>query len=220
MDIIAEFIEEVNPKGKYEKNLKDINSFVSCYTADRIRSLMLDEYYHTGLQDTFCYRLEKGLKEYSSMGNVFPDAYRVYIGSDNMPHIFRGLEAQFENNYEAAFSYVKQEIVKLIEAGEKEDWKFIRNSKLDQRVRFKLLSVFFPEKYFPVCAMPSARDYCDVFGIGRKSSDTMMDLNIKLKDWSRRYLPTDWSLYYAMALSEWLRRNQRHLDGSFFRERS
>ena len=55
------------------------------------------------------------------MGNIFPDAYRVYIGSDNMPHIFRGLEAQFEENYEAAFSYVKQEIIRLIDAGAEEN---------------------------------------------------------------------------------------------------
>ena len=196
MDIFAEFIEEVNPKEKYEKNR-------STYKRRRFPG---NERLHQ----------EKGLKEYSSMGNVFPDAYRVYIGSDNMPHIFKGLKAQFEDNYESAFSYVKQEIVKLIEAGEKENLIFIQNSKLDQRVRFKLLSVYYPEKYFPVCALPSAKDYCDVFGIGRKSADTMMDLNIRLKDWSKRYLPAGWPLYYAMALSEWLRRKQMHLDKSFF----
>ncbi len=216
MGLIEEFLEEVKPDKKYEMNLKDIGSFVSTYTPEKILSLSLDEYYHTGYRNTFCYRLEKGLVEYSSMGNVFPDAYRVYIGSDNCPHIFRGLKDRFGEDHEAAFAYIKKEIIRLIDAGKNNDYKFICNSVLDQRVRFKILSVYYPDSYFPVCGLPTARDYCDVFGIGRSSSETMLDLNMKLSTWSRKHLPSDWSLFHAMALSEWLRQNKECLDSSFF----
>ncbi len=80
MSVVDDFLSQYNPA--INRRVKQLlNDFTGAYTGERITKLTLEEYYHTGNHNTFCYRLEKGLVEYSSMGNVFPNAYGVYIDS-------------------------------------------------------------------------------------------------------------------------------------------
>ncbi len=220
MDLIEEFLDEVDVEAKYSGNLKDINAFVSDYPVERILSLTLDEYNHTGYHNTFCYRLEKGLKEYSSMGNTYPHAYGVYIDSNNTCQMSKGLSNQFGNDYEAAFAHTKECIAKLLKAGKEENYRYIKKSEINQQFRFKLLSVYYPDKYFPVCTMPAALGYSKAFGIDILPSDKMMDINIKLAAYKKENLPSKWTLYHAMAFSDWLWRKERMVDKSFNHRRN
>lgn len=192
-----------------------MDAFTRAYTVERIKKLTLEEYYHTGNHKTFCYRLEKGLVEYSSMGNVFPNAYGVYIDSTGCIKVNKTLSNKVGNDSERAFSYLKDEIIRLLECGGRQDYAAIDDIDLDQRVKFKLLSVYYPEKYFPVCAMPTTKDYCRCFSIFVGQSDSMMDLNRKLVSWRDEHLDSTWSLYQTMALSEWMRHRDKVIEKSF-----
>lgn len=214
MSIIEEFLSQYDPdRNRMIKQLLD--SFVAEYHIDRISRLTLGEYNQTGNHNTFCYRLEKGLVEYSSMGNVFPNAYGVYIDAQGCVKVNKTLSKKYGVDPDIAFSCLKSEIVRLLELGYKQDYKAINGIELDQRVKFKLLSVYYPEKFFPVCAMPAAKDYCKCFSIFVSRSDTMMDINRKLESWRNEHLDSTWSLYQTMALSEWMRHRGKIIDPFF-----
>ncbi len=214
MSIIEEFLSQYNPdRNRMTKQLLD--SFVDEYPIDRISKLTLGEYNKTGNHNTFCYRLEKGLVEYSSMGNVFPNAYGVYIDAQGCAKVNKTLSKKASDNTDRAFIYLKNEIVRLLELGYKKDYYAINDIGLDQRVKFKLLSVYYPEKYFPVCAMPAALDYCRCFSISVSRSDTMMDINRRLVFWRDQHLDSSWTLYQTMALSEWMRQRGMIIESSF-----
>lgn len=214
MDIIKEFLSQYPETHNKEIELL-IKSFTDDYPEERIKSLTIEEYNHTGYHNTFCYRLEKGLIAYSAMGNVFPNAYGVYIDSKSCIKINAGLTKRSDGDYIKAFSLLKEDILRLLELGDKQDYDEIDKIELDSRVKFKLLSVYHPEKFFPVCAMPAARDYCACFGIEIEKSESMMRMNRKLCSWRDEHLTQEWSLYQTMALSEWMRQHNKMLDSSF-----
>ena len=214
MNVIEEFLSQYDPdRNRMIKQLLD--SFVDEYPIDRISKLTLGEYNQTGNHNTFCYRLEKGLVEYSSMGNVFPNAYGVYIDAQGYVKVNKTLSKKVGDDPDIAFSYLKNEIIRLLELGYKQDYSAINGIELDQRVKFKLLSVYYPEKFFPVCAMPAAQDYCRCFSIFVSRADTMMDINRKLVFWRDEHLDSSWSLYQTMALSEWMRQRGSIIESSF-----
>ncbi len=139
----------------------------------------------------------------------------MYLNSQSQPIIDKSLSKIYGNNYEAAFVHIKKEIIRLLEAGEKGDYCYIKGSKINQQFRFKLLCVYFPDKYFPVCTRPRAEKYCNALGITILSTDTMTDLNHKLVQWKNQRLPTEWTLFHAMAFSEWLLQRHIKLDNDY-----
>ena len=84
----------------------------------------------------------------------------------------------------------------------------IKRSKIQQQFKFKLLSVYYPDKFFPVCTMKAARGYCDCLGIEYNVSDKMDDLNRYLVEWKEQYMP-DWTLHQTMAFADGLWRGKK-----------
>ena len=169
----------------------------------RIEALSLEEYYSVGDHTTFCFRLKEQLAPLSSMGNVYPEAFGVYLDSRRRVRINQTLSKVYGDDYAEAFMHLKKDIVALLNAGAKKDYKAIKSSKIYQQFKFKLLSVYYPNYYFPVCTMPAARGYCDVVGITYRASDTMSELNLSLVRWKEQNRP-EWTLSKAMSLCDWL----------------
>ena len=213
MDKIDEFLEYYNANESWEKHKQSQDEFVNEFTAERIKSLSLDEYYQAGNRKTFCYRLEYDLKGLASMGNMHADGYGVYIDSGNHIKIYRSLK-KYENDYMAAFEFEKDEIIRLLKAAEDDDYDAISKSLIQQQFRFKLLTVYYPDKFFPVCTLNTAKAYCGVAGIGVATSDKMIDLNRKLVLWKEENLPDDWTLHKAMMLVDFFWRKETHIDAS------
>ena len=214
MTILEKFLSEVDIDTKYMQNKKDLESFVSYYTVDRISALNLEEYYYIGHKSSFCYRLKEGLKDFSSMGNVRPNVFGIRLDADNRIVLNQALEKLYGNDYNEAFKRVKKEIIKTISDS---SGKYTSDEAIIyQQMRFKLLSVYYPNIYFPVCTEnPTAREYCNALGIIIKPTDDMMTLNHKLSKWSREHLPGTWTLYHAMAFADWLWRNKICLEEGF-----
>ena len=214
MGYIEEFIEQHNAD-EYAKCEKLRKNFLLEYPVERISNLSLEEYCWTAHDSTFCHRLEYELQPLSSMGDMHIDGYGVYINSNNQPKVYRSLQKEYGDDYSAAFIHEKDEIVRLLKAAEEDDYNVIKNSKIQQQFKYKLLSVYYPDKFFPVCTMKAAEAYCECFGLEVLSSDTMFELNSKLVWWSKSHLPDEWKLFHAMAFSDWLWRKKKVLNHAF-----
>ncbi len=214
MDLISEFATYHKSDFWAHKGEVRRQNFVNKYTNEVILGLSQAEYNFAGKEDTFCYRIQRDLSCLSSMGNAFPAVFGVYVNLDHRVRLSRNLEAMFGTDFDGALEYQKEQIVSLINAGKEQDFRFIENSDVNQQFRFKILSVYSPDIYFPVCTRPTAEAYCNALGIKYSSYSTMLDLVISLSTWARNNLPKDWSLYHAMALSDWLWRENRTLNES------
>ena len=204
MDLIEEFLKyEFDPMwaAKVESRRR---GFVDIYNCDKILELSQDEYYYAGKEDTFCFRIQRDLACMASMGNAFPAAFGVYVDLKKRLKMSPKLSKMYGENFEGALQYQKQQIVALLKAGKDKDYYSIENNNINSLLKYKILSVYYPELYFPVCAFPTAKLYCDVFGIRYHSSNSMLDLVLALSKWSMDNLPENWSLFQAMWLGDWL----------------
>ena len=214
MDLITEFATYHKSDFWAHKGEVLRQNFVNKYTDEVILGLSQMEYNYAGNENTFCYRIQRELSCLSSMGNAFPSVFGVYVNLDHRVRLSRNLESMFGTNFDGALKYQKEQIVSLIKAGKEQDYRFIENSDINQQFKFKILSVYSPDIYFPVCTKPTAEAYCNALGIKYHSYSTMLDLVISLSTWARNNLPEDWSLYHAMGLSDWLWREHRFLKDS------
>lgn len=208
MGLIHEYLKTYSNYYFEDVEKKRIN-FVSRYTRDVILGLTQEQYYFPGRKDTFCFQIKHDLSALSSMGDVYPSVFGVYVDSEHNYKMSNHLEKLFEHDYKKALSYQKQEIVSLIKAGRDKRYADIEKSSIIQQLKFKILSVYYPEVYFPVCTRTAIDGYCDAFGIVHGENDSFLDINLKLVGWSKEHLPKEWTLNKSMGFADWLWRHHK-----------
>ena len=185
MDIYEQFLKREPNRESYEVLAQKLGEeFVQDFPVERIMDLSLDEYMLAkngyGNPRSFCRRLRYDLQQLASMGNAWPDVFGVYLRNGYEISLSKGLKNAFGNNYKEAFEYVKQEIVDLLHAAEKDDYKAIERCTLNSIFKYKLLLVYFPEKFIPVCAKPTLEGYCKVAGVQYRPDEEMVYANLRL----------------------------------------
>ena len=214
MDLLSEFIS--HHKDDFWAHSSEVRrqNFVNKYTNEVILGLAQEEYNYAGREDTFCFRIQRDLACLASMGNAFPSVFGVYVNLDHRVRLSRNLESMFGTDFAGALKYQKEQIVSLINAGKEQDYRYIENSHINQQFKFKILSVYHPDIYFPVCTRPAAEGYCNAFGIKYSSYSSMLDLVVALSTWSRNNLPEDWGLNYGMSFADWLWKTGKSMKDS------
>lgn len=71
----------------------------------------------------------------------------------------------FGNDYDEAFSYIKREIVNLLETVDKNNYKAVECCELSYDVKYILLIIYCPCKILPVCHRSLLLHYCERIGI-------------------------------------------------------
>lgn len=209
MDQITEFLK-YQYKSEWTGEAKKLREgFTSTYTTDTILNLTQREYYFPGNRNTFSYRLKEDLVSLASMGNAYPSVFGAYVDSKGIRKLNPSLQKVFGENYDAALQYQKQQIVSLIKAGKEQNYTAIENSPIYQQLKFKILSVYYPDLYFPVCTKIALEAYCNVMGIHYDSEHSMLDYVLMLNKCSREHFPSDWTMYMAMYFMDWLWRNNK-----------
>ena len=209
MDQITEFLKyQYKPEWTGEaKRLRE--GFTSTYTTDAILNLTQREYHFPGNKNTFSYRLKGDLVSLASMGNAYQSVFGSYVDSNGIRKLNPSLQKMFGENYDAALQYQKRQIVSLIKAGKDQNYTAIENSPIYQQLKFKILSVYFPDLYFPVCTRIALEAYCNVMGIHYDSEHSMLDYVLMLNKCSREQFPSDWTMYMAMYFMDWLWRENK-----------
>ena len=212
MDLINEFLTR-HFDSKYLAGFRtQREKFVKKYTSDRILNLTQEEYHYSGKENTFCYSLEYGLGALASMGNAFPSVFGVYVAANHELKMSSHLQKIYRNDYAGALTYQKKQIVSLIKAGNEKNYRAIENSTINQQFRFKILSIYCPNSFFPVCTRPTAEAYCKIAGLRLSDNASMLDLNLALVKWAHNNLPHDWDLFQSMYFIDWLWRDDRKFD--------
>ena len=189
--------------------------FVEDYPIDQIPNLSLDEYLIAkegeGNDRSFCRRMRYELGHLSSMGNVRFNIFGVYHNPNGDVALSITYSNLFGNDINAAFKYIKKQIVKLLEAAEKEDYRTIDEIRLNSSFKYKLITVYYPDLYIPVVTNNVLNEYCNHVNLSINPNDPMIYRNVELRDWKRRNPEMkDWPNSKLMGFCDWLWRSNRY----------
>ncbi len=121
--------------------------FVNEYSINKIKNMHIDEYV-SGKPNSFCYRLEEELKSLGSIAGSFASKkYGVYYNKDIDDYIYL---PKFGKDYREAFSNVKNEIINLIQNGERHDLEAIKSNRISPMFKGKILATYYPEDYLAI----------------------------------------------------------------------
>lgn len=151
-----QFLEhlEMLPVEEYENRIKseiDIrNNFVERFNINYITNMELEDYV-TGRstidergKNAFCYVMESKMMQLGDMRGATADKFGIYFSKDENKY---KPAKKYGDSIEMAFKNIKEEICKLIVAGNNEDYDIMKNSSLPPLFKGKILSTYFPEKY-------------------------------------------------------------------------
>ena len=218
--ILEQFKQEQDDRlFAWEKEAKElVKSFTQEYPKDSIENLSLEDYLLSregeGNPDSFCRKLRYKLQPVCSMGNAYPDCFGIYRSGHKIV-LSKTFSNMFGDDYEAAFKYIKQEIHRLLDAAEKEDIQGIKKCRLNSLFKYKLISVYYNDKYVPVCAKNALETYCSSVGLSYNKEDEMIYGILLLRQW-KDSIPAinGWSNAMLMAFCDWLRRNGKTVKSS------
>ncbi len=212
MNLVDRFLLERLPdmNERHQKAICDREQFVNDYPVTKIKKLKLADYMIApegyGRTDTFCYRIRYGLRAVSSMGNATPDIFGIYLKGGTEVQLNKTLQKDYENDIKAAFKFVCSEIVKLIEAAGIDDYDAIEKCSLNSLFKYKLVSIYYPDKFIPVGARKTLDAYCECLGI--KTEKKGIEKNQELLAWKNAYpITQNWDNHTFMYFCDWLWRS-------------
>ncbi len=161
--------------------------FVSDYKIQRIMHMTKEEYVvGLGTKDTFCYRLET---EFQDLGNIHgsnASKFGLYYGiSGNDTERKYRFTKNFGQDPDQALLNIKDQIIRLYNAGERKDYEAISESKFASMVRGKILSTFFPEDYLGIFSEEHLDYFLSRLGMDIPSSQDILYKQEKLMEWKR-----------------------------------
>lgn len=202
--LINAYIKEAEKLRKEELILEKVRiKFITDYSLENIKTMKLEDYAigykGDGSRDynTFCYRIERELHDLGSiLGSFASSKFGLYYNSEI--HDYKFLN-KFGDTVETAFNNIKKEIIDLIKAGKEEDFEAINKSKIAPMLRYKILSTYYPDKYFNISSEEHINEFLKMFNIKYSSHDTMLDkLYLLTKFKNSNPITASWSNYVYM----------------------
>lgn len=159
-----------------------------------MRTLPLEKYaMGTGSHDNFCYRIERELLEMGDIRGIAAiKKYGVWFDKKIGEYTATN---KFGSDPGEAWEKVRAEIINLINAGESKDYNAIRKNNLAPLFRYKILAVYYPEKYLTLYSDNHLSYFCIKSGIVLNNGDdtiTMQDKLLKWKDADKDM--SEWSI--------------------------
>lgn len=150
----ARFETRINELLNNRKKLYALREkFVKKFTPEFIKDMPIELYAignkDAGRGENFCYILERKLGDLGSIVGATAFKFGVYYGktSSDAEEKYR-FTKKFGSTYQEAFVAVKKEILSLLKAGEDENLEEIVRNKLSPMFKGKILSTYFPQRYF------------------------------------------------------------------------
>lgn len=142
---------------KNEKKLRNkLDKFLKKFDIPKIKTLSLDEYV-IGKENhkSFCYYVEYELKNYGSISGSTPSftKYVIYWSKKKKGYSFgnknRKRRKNFGDNFKTIFENVKIQIIDVIDATLKKDYKRIVENPLNPQFKNKISFLYDSENQFP-----------------------------------------------------------------------
>ncbi len=160
--------------------------FVAQYTRDFLKKMTLEQYaIGTGSKDNFCYDLER---KQAGMGYITgAPSTKFGIWYSKEAHGYR-FSKRYGDSPEKAYSKIRDEILDVVDAGEKDDFGRIRNNMLAPLVRYKILAMYYPYKYLTIYSRDHLSYFCDKAGIPALAGDDELVMQRKLIQWKETHV--------------------------------
>ena len=197
---------------KLEPTLRLREAFLKRYPVSEINSLTLDEYLFAkkgyGNERSYCRQIHYDFEWISSMGNVWPDVFGIYLRGGNEIRLSKTYMQMFGDDYQSAFSYIKQEITDLIINIGNDQFDALEKCSLNRAFKYKLAVIYYLEKMIPVTTVSTLNQYCDRVGITYNPNEEPIWRNLALKRWFENNPATaKWATRHMMSFADWLWRN-------------
>ncbi len=127
---------------------KKRDRFVRDFSTKELRTLPLDRFViGKGNKQTLCYRIERELDGLGRILGATASKFGVYYSKESSSYQHT---KKWGDSPEAAFRNLRIGILALLEAGEADDLKGLKGSRISPMFKGKLLHLYFPEKFAPV----------------------------------------------------------------------
>jgi len=220
MESIELFIKEKMEFAKLRENEanKLRESFVRDFPIEELFSMEIDQYLIAkegyGNENSFCRRIRYELEPIAHMGNVRFDIFGIYLNEGTNLTLSKTYSLMYGMDFNKAFYHIKEDIIKLLDAVENNDYKFIEESNLNSSFKYKLIMIYFPEKFIPVCTKGTLDKYCKSVGLDLDSKVEMVFKNLALLEWKNSMSQIEtWSNTIFMSFCDWLWRSERKVFG-------
>ena len=152
-----------------------------------LNSLSIEQYAEgAGDKNNFCYLLERNLGEFGCITGSTSQKFGVWRKTTND----YAYTKKYGDSAETAYKRIKTELCKLIDAGEIDDYKTIRECIIAPLVKFKILAVYYPDRYLTIHSIDHLRHFCKQIGISFHEKDDELILQNRLKLWKSTNLNT------------------------------
>jgi hypothetical protein len=159
--------------------------FVNDYKMQVIINVTKEDYVvGQGRHDTFCYRLENELEQLGNIHGSTSAKFGLYYGvkGSDKEYKYRTTKLKFGEDPDQALQVIKEQIVKLIMAGDTQDNTSIKLNSLSPLFKGKILSVYYPEKYLSIFSKEHLEYFLSKLDLPFDKDDEL-DMQIKLLNW-------------------------------------
>ncbi|WP_242622790.1 HNH endonuclease [Lachnoclostridium sp. Marseille-P6806] len=172
-------ISEPNPNILHIEALR--KKFVSDFDRDMLEGITLEQYaMRTGDKKNFCYRLEREQIGMGDIRNATAQKFGIWVRKSTGEYDFT---KKYGQTAEEAFSVIRSELCRLVDAGKEDDFNAIRKNMLAPIVRYKILAMYYPDKFLTIHSERHLTYFCKKAGIPYLQDDDELVLQRKLLQW-------------------------------------
>ncbi len=210
---------------KEEKDNEWRKAFIAKYPRNSIISMNMDHYLispkSSNNSDSFCRRICSELKTVFHINvsdNERQNTFGIISKYGTQLTLSQDLESKFGSDYDSAFTYIKNEIITLLDEVDKNNYAAIESCELSYDVKHILLIIYCPEKILPVCSRSLLLRYCEIIGLTRDDYKELIYYNNLLIQW-KKDVPeiSGWSYSIFASFCDWLYRKNQFIDGNSLR---
>ncbi|WP_022761981.1 HNH endonuclease [Butyrivibrio sp. AD3002] len=223
MNVIEQFKKErvAEDIKRSDEAYKLIYDFQKDFPLENIKALALDDYLYVPYDEynpsqSFCSRIWRDMNSVSSKGNVRPNMFGIYT-LNNKIEIFGKYLEPFGDDVDAAFTYLKKEMYNMLVEVGKDNYEAVKACEINRAFRYKLLEIYYPDKFIHVHTEKTLNEYCDRIGISYDPKEEQVYRNLALKEW-KDSVPefSGWNNSLFMSFCVWLCHNNIKFDGSSY----
>lgn len=175
-------ISEPNPNILHIEALR--KKFVSDFDRDMLEGITLEQYaMRTDDKKNFCYRLEREQIGMGDIRNATAQKFGIWVRKSTGEYDFT---KKYGQTAEEAFSVIRSELCRLVDAGKEDDFNAIRKNMLAPIVRYKILAMYYPDKFLAIHSERHLTYFCKKAGIPYLQDDDELVLQRKLLQWKEK----------------------------------
>lgn len=207
---------------RYIRAQKEREDFLDKFPVSKIRELSLEEYAFRkmsyGNKASFSTIMYSRLENIAHTGNAYTHMFGIYFKEESQqPTLSPTYSKLFGDNYKGAFLQIKEDIVNLLTEVGKDNFEAVKGCRLNSLFRYKLLAVYFPEKFLPVCTRDMMEEICNTMSLSFGNRE-MVYSNIELRNIKESNpLTRDWNNSVFLGFCRWIG-EKRKINVSFAEE--